>query len=98
MSYNVSPVGFVRSCFKEKFAIPRQPQLAPAARGEAPAGLGYTGDPIFNRFWTLLGTPCIALPFNAGPFGLPLSVQLIAPLRDDDQLIAWARWVEARLS
>ena len=32
-SYNVSPVGFVRSCFKEKFAIPRQPQLAPAARG-----------------------------------------------------------------
>ncbi|GFM52234.1 tRNA (N6-threonylcarbamoyladenosine(37)-N6)-methyltransferase TrmO [Pseudomonas cichorii] len=33
MNYNVSPVGFVRSCFKEKFAIPRQPQLAPAARG-----------------------------------------------------------------
>lgn len=33
MSYNVTPVGFVRSCFKEKFAIPRQPQLAPAARG-----------------------------------------------------------------
>ncbi len=33
MSYSVSPVGFVRSCFKEKFAIPRQPQLAPAARG-----------------------------------------------------------------
>ncbi|MFQ6591778.1 MULTISPECIES: tRNA (N6-threonylcarbamoyladenosine(37)-N6)-methyltransferase TrmO [Pseudomonas] len=33
MGYNVSPIGFVRSCFKEKFAIPRQPQLAPAARG-----------------------------------------------------------------
>lgn len=33
MSYQVSPVGVVRSCFKEKFAIPRQPQLAPAARG-----------------------------------------------------------------
>jgi tRNA-Thr(GGU) m(6)t(6)A37 methyltransferase TsaA len=32
-TYNVSPIGFVRSCFKEKFAIPRQPQLAPAARG-----------------------------------------------------------------
>lgn len=32
-SYTVSPIGFVRSCFKEKFAIPRQPQLAPAARG-----------------------------------------------------------------
>jgi tRNA-Thr(GGU) m(6)t(6)A37 methyltransferase TsaA len=33
LSYSVSPIGFVRSCFKEKFAIPRQPQLAPAARG-----------------------------------------------------------------
>ncbi len=33
MEHRVSPVGFVRSCFKEKFAIPRQPHLAPAARG-----------------------------------------------------------------
>ncbi|WP_313515380.1 tRNA (N6-threonylcarbamoyladenosine(37)-N6)-methyltransferase TrmO [Pseudomonas sp.] len=33
MSYQVSPIGYVHSCFKEKFAIPRQPQLAPAARG-----------------------------------------------------------------
>lgn len=33
MTYNVSPVGHVRSCFKEKFAIPRQPALASAARG-----------------------------------------------------------------
>jgi tRNA-Thr(GGU) m(6)t(6)A37 methyltransferase TsaA len=32
-AYNVSPIGFMRSCFKEKFAIPRQSQLAPAARG-----------------------------------------------------------------
>lgn len=33
MQHLVSPVGILRSCFKEKFAIPRQPQLAPAARG-----------------------------------------------------------------
>lgn len=33
MSYTISPIGHVRSCFKEKFAIPRQPQLAPAATG-----------------------------------------------------------------
>jgi tRNA-Thr(GGU) m(6)t(6)A37 methyltransferase TsaA len=32
-AYSVLPIGFMRSCFKEKFAIPRQPQLAPAARG-----------------------------------------------------------------
>jgi Asp-tRNA(Asn)/Glu-tRNA(Gln) amidotransferase A subunit family amidase len=78
----------------EKFDI----LLAPSAKGEAPSGLGNTGDPIFNRFWTLLGTPCIALPFNTGPFGLPLSVQLVGPRGRDDDLIAWARWVEQRLS
>lgn len=33
MDHSVSPIGYVRSCFKEKFAIPRQPSLAPAARG-----------------------------------------------------------------
>ena len=33
MQHLVSPVGILRSCFKEKFASPRQPQLAPAARG-----------------------------------------------------------------
>ena len=31
--YRVTPVGYLRSCFKDKFAIPRQPHLAPAARG-----------------------------------------------------------------
>ena len=33
MQHTVVPVGIVHSCFKEKFAIPRQPQLAPAACG-----------------------------------------------------------------
>ncbi|MDZ5601294.1 tRNA (N6-threonylcarbamoyladenosine(37)-N6)-methyltransferase TrmO [Pseudomonas sp. RP23018S] len=33
MQHCVTPVGIMRSCFKEKFAIPRQPHLAPAARG-----------------------------------------------------------------
>lgn len=33
MHHSVSPVGILRSCFREKFAIPRQPRLAPAARG-----------------------------------------------------------------
>ncbi|MBA1274510.1 tRNA (N6-threonylcarbamoyladenosine(37)-N6)-methyltransferase TrmO [Stutzerimonas azotifigens] len=33
MNHTVSPIGYLRSCFQEKFAIPRQPRLAPAARG-----------------------------------------------------------------
>ncbi|HHJ4328335.1 TPA: tRNA (N6-threonylcarbamoyladenosine(37)-N6)-methyltransferase TrmO [Klebsiella pneumoniae] len=32
-AYQMRPVGVMHSCFKEKFAIPRQPLLAPAARG-----------------------------------------------------------------
>lgn len=32
--FNIQPIGLVHSCFKEKFAIPRQPALAPAAKGE----------------------------------------------------------------
>ncbi len=32
--FTLDPIGIVHSCFKEKFAIPRQPALAPAARGE----------------------------------------------------------------
>jgi Asp-tRNA(Asn)/Glu-tRNA(Gln) amidotransferase A subunit family amidase len=71
--------------------------LVPAARGEAPAGLGYTGDPIFNRYWTFLGSPCIALPFGTGPFGLPLSVQLVGRHGNDDALVSTARWVEQHL-
>lgn len=30
-TYTMQPVGMIHSCYKEKFAIPRQPQLAPAA-------------------------------------------------------------------
>lgn len=33
MQHSVTPVGYLRSCFREKFAIPRQSRLAPAARG-----------------------------------------------------------------
>ena len=33
MPHDIEPIGYLRSCFKEKFAIPRQPRLAPAARG-----------------------------------------------------------------
>ena len=43
--------------------------LTPSATGEAPVTLASTGDPIFNRAWTLLGVPCITLPFGRGPKG-----------------------------
>lgn len=69
--------------------------LAPAAIGEAPTGLAATGDPIFSRLWTLLRLPTVTLPGFVGPSGLPVGVQLIARLHDDERLLAHALWAEA---
>ncbi|WP_045835755.1 amidase [Hyphomicrobium sp. 99] len=71
--------------------------LAPAAVGEAPLGLGATGDPIFSRAWTLLRLPAITLPGFVGPAGLPVGVQLISGLHDDERLLAHALWAERLL-
>ena len=71
--------------------------LTPAAPGEAPAGLDATGDPLFSRGWNLLRVPCVSIPFGLGPNGLPLSVQLVGPMHDDDRLLAIAAWVRAQL-
>jgi tRNA (adenine37-N6)-methyltransferase len=32
-SYTLHPIGFIQTCFPEKFGIPRQPLLAPSAKG-----------------------------------------------------------------
>jgi len=71
--------------------------LVPSAPGEAPAGLAATGNPIFNRMWTLLHTPAVTLPSHTGPHGLPVGVQVIGPLGMDDRLLAIAAWMHARL-
>ncbi|MGH7124719.1 MAG: amidase, partial [Stellaceae bacterium] len=49
--------------------------LVPAAPGEAPARLDMTGDPLFNRTWTLLHLPCVTVPAGRGDAGLPVGVQ-----------------------
>ena len=45
--------------------------VTPSAPGQAPAGLGWTGDPVFNLIWTSLHVPCVTVPAGAGPDGLP---------------------------
>jgi Asp-tRNA(Asn)/Glu-tRNA(Gln) amidotransferase A subunit family amidase len=72
--------------------------LAPSALGEAPAGLETTGDPLFCRGWTLLGLPCIHLPFARGRTGLPVGLQLVGRFADDHRLLAAAHWVHQRLT
>jgi Asp-tRNA(Asn)/Glu-tRNA(Gln) amidotransferase A subunit family amidase len=72
--------------------------LVPAAPGEAPAGLGNTGDPIFNRIWTLLGVPCAALPARWSDNGLPTGVQLVGRVNDDARLMLCAAFLERALT
>jgi Asp-tRNA(Asn)/Glu-tRNA(Gln) amidotransferase A subunit family amidase len=71
--------------------------LTPSAPGPAPASLASTGDPVFNRAWTLFGVPCVTLPFGTAPNGLPLGVQLVGAFDDDMRLLAWAQWAEKSL-
>ncbi len=67
------------------------------APGEAPLGLGFTGDPLFNRVWTILGWPCVTIPAGSGPNGLPLGAQIIAPAGEDARALAAAAWLEKAL-
>jgi len=72
--------------------------LVPAAAGEAPRGLGNTGDPVFNRMWTMLGVPCVTLPSVWAGSGLPTGVQLVGRARDDTRLLACALFLETELA
>ncbi len=72
--------------------------LAPSTLGEAPAGIDATGDPLFSRGWSLLGLPCVHLPFARGSRGLPVGLQVVGRWGDDHRLMAAAQWCMARLA
>jgi Asp-tRNA(Asn)/Glu-tRNA(Gln) amidotransferase A subunit family amidase len=67
--------------------------LTPAAPGEAPRGLGRTGNPAFCTIWTYLGTPAVTLPLLQGENGLPVGVQLVGRRGNDARLLRTARWL-----
>jgi Asp-tRNA(Asn)/Glu-tRNA(Gln) amidotransferase A subunit family amidase len=69
-----------------------------SAPGAAPKGLASTGDPRFNRLWTLMGVPCVNIPADVTADGLPVGVQVIARFGDDAGALAAARFVEAALA
>jgi Asp-tRNA(Asn)/Glu-tRNA(Gln) amidotransferase A subunit family amidase len=71
--------------------------LAPSTIGAAPHGLAYTGDPLFCRTWTLLGLPCVHLPFATSVSGLPVGLQLMGTYGQDHQLLAAAHSVHEAL-
>jgi amidase len=71
--------------------------LTPSAPSEAPRSLESTGDPVFNRAWTLLGVPCVTVPHGKGVHGLPLGVQLVGSFGGDSALLGWAHWAARAL-
>jgi Asp-tRNA(Asn)/Glu-tRNA(Gln) amidotransferase A subunit family amidase len=72
--------------------------LAPSVHGEAPSGLDATGDPLFNRLWSLLGNPCVHVPVGTGRGGMPLGVTVIGPRWGDARTLAIAGVLEAAVS
>lgn len=67
--------------------------LTLAAPGEAPEGMP-TGDPIYNRLWSVLQVPLVALPATTGPRGLPVGVQLVGARGADRRLASAALFLE----
>jgi Asp-tRNA(Asn)/Glu-tRNA(Gln) amidotransferase A subunit family amidase len=72
--------------------------LTPSAPGAAPLGLASTGDPMFNRLWTLLGPPCINVPGLTDTHGLPLGVQIVGRFARDRTALEAAWFLERTLA
>jgi len=72
--------------------------LTPSAPGAAPAGLASTGASIFNRLWTLLGTPCVNVPGLSDKAGLPLGVQIVGRFGRDRVALEAAHFLERALA
>jgi Asp-tRNA(Asn)/Glu-tRNA(Gln) amidotransferase A subunit family amidase len=67
------------------------------APGAAPKGLGSTGSAVFNGLWTLLYMPCLTLPADVTPDGLPIGIQLVGRRHGDQRLLDIGLWVERHL-
>jgi Asp-tRNA(Asn)/Glu-tRNA(Gln) amidotransferase A subunit family amidase len=70
--------------------------VAPSTMGEAPAGIDATGDPLFNRIWTLLRVPVVHLPLARSAQGLPLGVTVVGPIARDRETLLGAHWIHMR--
>ena len=71
--------------------------LTPSAPGAAPRGFASTGDPVFNRLWTLMGTPCVNVA-GLSEGDLPLGVQIFGDFGRDHATLEAALFVERALA
>ena len=71
--------------------------LTPSATGVAPAGYASTGNPIFNKLWTLTGSPCVNVAGLRSKAGLPLGVQIVARFGRDQMALSAADCLEREI-
>jgi Asp-tRNA(Asn)/Glu-tRNA(Gln) amidotransferase A subunit family amidase len=71
--------------------------LTPSAPGAAPPGLSSTGDPMFNRLWTQMGTPCVNVPVLRED-ELPLGLQIIGRFGRDRGALEAALFLERAIA
>ena len=71
--------------------------LTPSAPGAAPHGLGSTGDPMFNRLWTLMGAPCVNVA-GLSENELPLGVQIVGRFGRDRAALEAALFLEQAIA
>ena len=71
--------------------------LTPSAPGAAPEGFATTGNPMFNRLWTLMGAPCVNVP-GMSDGGLPLGIQIVGRFGRDRAALEAALFVERAIA
>ncbi|SBS36526.1 Glutamyl-tRNA(Gln) amidotransferase subunit A [Marinomonas spartinae] len=72
--------------------------LAPAAPDIAPLGHAATGAPHMSRPWQAMGLPVINVSGMKDENGIPLGLQLIGRVREDDGLLSLASWFKELLN
>ena len=72
--------------------------LTPSAPGAAPHGFATTGDPMFNRLWTLMGAPCVNVTGLNDDAGLPLGIQIVGRFGRDHAALEAALFVEQAIA
>ena len=72
--------------------------LTPSAQGAAPHGFATTGDPMFNRLWTLMGAPCVNVTGLSDYNCLPLGVQIVGRFGRDRAALEAALFVEQAIA
>ena len=71
--------------------------LTPSAPGAALEGFATTGNPMFNRLWTLMGAPCVNVP-GMSENGLPLGIQIVGRFGRDRAALEAALFVERAIA